>query len=133
MAVCFIGIGSNLGNRRKNIASAIKKIKALADTKAIRMSKIRETNPAGGPKGQGKFLNAVLKIKTAISTDQLLKKLKKIEREIGRKKTVRWGPRVIDLDILLYAEKVIKRKDLTIPHPRLFQRDFVLKPLLEVI
>lgn len=133
MLVCFIGIGSNLGKRRENIRLALKKIKALEGTLVIKLSKIRETDPVGGPKGQGKFLNAVLKIKTTIPEGQLLRKLKKIEKELGRKKTLRWGPRVIDLDILLYGDKIIKRKNLKIPHPRIFEREFVLKPLLEVI
>jgi len=133
MTVCYLGIGSNLGNRGKNIALAVEKINTLRDTKIIGVSKIRQTKPVGGPAGQGKFLNGVLKIKTKFSAAKLMWELKKIEAGMGRRKTVRWGPRVIDLDILLYAEKVIKRKDLTIPHPRLFQRDFVLKPLLEVI
>lgn len=132
MAVCFIGIGSNLGERRENIAAAVKKVAALPGSSLIKISKIRETEPAGGPKVQGKFLNAVLKIKTNIPAVQLLRKLKNIEKELGRKKTVRWGPRVIDLDILIYGDKVINLKRLKIPHPRIFEREFVLRPLLEV-
>ena len=131
--VCYIGIGSNLGDRRKNIKLAVQKIKALEKTKVIRLSRIIETLPQGGPSRQGKFLNAVLKIKTKISPSALLGKLKSIEKELGRKRTVRWGPRLIDLDILFYADKVINRKNLKIPHPRIFEREFVVRPLLEVI
>jgi 2-amino-4-hydroxy-6-hydroxymethyldihydropteridine diphosphokinase len=79
-------------------------------------------------------LNAAIKIKTSLSPHLLLKTIKKIEKDLGRKeKTVRWASREIDLDILLYANKIIKRKNLVIPHPRMFEREFVLKPLREII
>lgn len=132
MAICYLGIGSNLGDRRKNIKSAIKEINALKDTRVVKASKIIETDPVGGPKGQPKFLNAALKIATRLPPPALLKNLKKIEKGIGRKKTVRYGPRAIDLDILFYADKIINRKDLKVPHPKIFEREFVLKPLLEI-
>ena len=133
MQTCFLGIGSNLGDRRKNIRLALEKISRLKDTKIIRVSKIAETVPLGGPSGQGKFLNAVLKINTNLTPLKLLKQLQKIENELGRRRTVRWGPRTIDLDILLFGDKVIEGKELKIPHPRLMQRDFVLKPLLNLL
>jgi len=133
MATCYLGIGSNLGDRTKFIRLAIKKINALKETKVIKVSKIIETKPVGGLRNQGTFLNAALKIKTNLSPYILLKKLKKIEKELGRKKSVRWGPRTIDLDILFYGDKIINRKDLNIPHPKVFERDFVIKPLLEII
>ena len=133
MATCYLGIGSNLGDRTKFIRLAIKKINALKETKVIKVSKIIETKPVGGLRNQGTFLNAALKIKTNLSPSLLLKKLKKIEKELGRKKSVRWGPRTIDLDILFYGDKIINRKDLNIPHPKVFERDFVIKPLLEII
>lgn len=133
MVTCYLGIGSNLGERRKNISSAIKKIKALKDTKVIKISSLIETEPVGGPAGQPKFLNGALKIKTNLPPLTLLKGIKKIEKELGRDKTVRYGPRVIDLDILLYADKIIKTKTLTIPHPKMFIRDFVIRPLSEII
>ena len=133
MQTCFLGIGSNLGDRRKNIRLALEKISRLKDTKIIRVSKIAETVPLGGPSGQGKFLNAVLKINTNLTPLKLLKQLQKIENELGRRRTVRWGPRIIDLDILLFGDKVIEGKELKIPHPRLMRRDFVLKPLLNLL
>lgn len=132
MVTCYIGIGSNLGNRRKNIISAVKKIEALEDTKVIKVSRLIETNPVGGLPNQGKFLNGALKIKTNFAPLSLLKKLKNIEKELGRTETVRFGPRSIDLDILFYADKIIKRKQLRVPHPRIFERDFVIQPLLEI-
>jgi len=133
MQTCFLGIGSNLGDRRKNIRLALEKISRLKNTKLIRLSKIIETEPLVGPSGQGKFLNAVVKINTNLTSLKLLKQLQKIENELGRRRTVRWGPRTIDLDILLFGDKVIERKDLKIPHPRLMERDFVLKPLLSLL
>ena len=122
-----------MGNRKENIKLATKKINALTDTQVLKKSKVMESFPVGGPLGQGKFLNAALKIDTKLPALALLKKLKKIENQLGREKTVRFGPRVIDLDILLYADKIINSKRLTIPHPRMFKRDFVIKPLAEVL
>lgn len=133
MYTCYIGVGANLGNRRKNIQSAIRKITALRKTKVIKISKLIKSDPLGGPPGQGKYLNGALKIKTKLSPITLLKELKKIEYELGRIKSVRNGPRVIDLDILLYADKIINTRTLVIPHPRMFSRDFVIRPLLEVL
>lgn len=133
MCICYIGVGANLGDRRKNIKLAVRKITALKKTKVIKVSKLIKSDPVGGPSGQGKFLNGALKIQTNLSPLILLKELKSIEREVGRVKTVHNGPRVIDLDILLYADKIINTKDLIIPHPRMFSRGFVIKPLLEVI
>jgi len=133
MVICYLGIGSNLGDRRKTIKLAVKEINDLKDTKVIRLSRIIETKPAGGPSGQAKFLNAALKIKTNLTAFTLLEKLKQIEKKLGRKKTVRFGPRTIDLDILFYGNKIINRKNLKIPHPRIFEREFVIKPLLQIL
>ncbi|MCX5703328.1 MAG: 2-amino-4-hydroxy-6-hydroxymethyldihydropteridine diphosphokinase [Candidatus Omnitrophica bacterium] len=133
MVVCYLGIGSNLGARRLNIRLAIKKINSLKDTKVIKISRIIETNPVGGPPKQAKFLNAALKIKTSLAPAALLKKLKLIEGELGRTKTVRYGPRTMDLDILFYGDRVVNTKTLKIPHPKVFEREFVIRPLLEVI
>ncbi|KPK98022.1 MAG: hypothetical protein AMJ95_06095 [Omnitrophica WOR_2 bacterium SM23_72] len=133
MKSVYLGLGSNLGDRRKNIRMAIKKINALEDTKVIKSSRLIETAPLGGPKGQRRFLNAVVKIKTGIRPFKLLKKLKQIEKELGRRQTLRFGPRTIDLDILFYQDKIIHTKTLHVPHPRMFERTFVLKSLSEVI
>jgi 2-amino-4-hydroxy-6-hydroxymethyldihydropteridine diphosphokinase len=133
MVICYLGIGSNLGNRRKNIRLAMKKINALKGTEVIKLSKVIETKPVGGPIAQGKFLNAALKIRTKLPPLSLLKNLKDIEKELGRKKTVRYGPRTVDLDILFYGDKIINSKNLKVPHPKVFERDFVIKPLLEII
>jgi len=133
MVICYLGIGSNLGDRNRNIKEAIKKINLLKDTKVIKISKIIETKPVDGPPAQGNFLNAALKIQTRISPLKLLKDLKKIEKDLGRTKSVKYGPRIIDLDILFYGDRIVNTKELTIPHPRLFERDFVIRPLSEII
>jgi len=132
MQDCFVGLGSNLGDRRRNLKKALQKINCLPGTKIIKTSKIIQSMPQGGSQ-QPEYLNAVVRLRTRISPLALLKKLKIIEVELGRKKSVRWGPRVIDLDILLYSDKVIRSRILTIPHPQLFRREFVIKPLLEVL
>ncbi len=133
MVICYLGVGSNLGNRRKNIEEAIKNIKALKQTKVLKVSRFIQTKSVAGPADQPDFLNAALKIQTKISPLNLLKKLKTIEKTLGRVKAVRNGPRIIDLDILFYGNKIIQSKELTIPHPRMFAREFVLRPLAEVI
>jgi dihydroneopterin aldolase/2-amino-4-hydroxy-6-hydroxymethyldihydropteridine diphosphokinase len=132
MVVCYLGVGSNLGNRRKNIQLALEEINHLKDTKVIRTSRLIGTKPVGGPR-QGDFLNGVVVVKTKLTPLRLLKKLKDVEKLLGRRKTVRFGPRIIDLDILLYGDKKVRHKNLIIPHPRMFERDFVIKPLLKVI
>jgi len=131
MARVFLSIGSNLGDRAKNIKKAISLLKQEG-IKIERLAKIIQTKPVGGPQ-QPLFLNTALKAKTDLSPHKLLKKLKKIEKAMGRKPAVRFGPRVIDLDILLYNNLTFKTKTLTIPHPRMWQREFVLEPLRSLI
>jgi len=133
MTLIYLGIGSNLGNRSKNIKAALKKIGSLKDTQVLKASRIIETDPVGGPARQGKFLNTALKIRTALTPEIFLKKIKNIEKELGRTQSVRFGPRIIDIDILLYGDKIIHSRNLEIPHPRMFHRDFVLRPLLELL
>jgi len=132
MVVCYLGIGSNLGNRRNNIKKALDYLAKTRGIKIEKISRIYETEPVGGP-AQGKFLNAAIKIKTSLTPQLLLKTIKNIEMDLGRRKTVRFGPREMDLDILLYGNKIIKKRGLLIPHPRMFKREFVLRPLREII
>lgn len=132
MTVCYIGIGSNLGNRKKNIKKAIGYLKEIKNIRLDKVSRIYETEPLGGPK-QKKFLNAAARVKTTLKPAEFLRILKDIEKKLGRKKTVRYGPRSIDLDILLYGNEMINKKNLKVPHPRMFRREFVLRPLSEVI
>lgn len=127
----YIGIGSNLGNRLENINKAIEFLKENPGVKIVKISSIIETKPSGGPV-QGDYLNGVIKIKTDLTPARLLLILQGIERMLGRVRTVRDGPRTIDLDILLYGNEKINEPGLKIPHPRMLERDFVMKPLLEI-
>ena len=130
--IAYIGIGSNLGNRRKNIRVAIELLKKDKNIRLIKKSRIYETEPLGGPL-QGKYLNAVLKIDTGCLPRNLLGKFKAIESALGRQPiSIKWAPRPIDLDILFYGRRVIKSGKLTIPHPEIKNRIFVLKPLTEI-
>jgi len=133
MVICYLGVGSNLGDRRRNIKEAIRKINALKGTSVLKASRLIETEPQGRMHKQPKYLNGALKIKTNLPASALLNYLKKIETELGRpKRHPRLNPRTIDLDILFYANSVIKTKNLVVPHPRLFEREFVMRPLSEI-
>ncbi|NIP30714.1 MAG: 2-amino-4-hydroxy-6-hydroxymethyldihydropteridine diphosphokinase [Candidatus Dadabacteria bacterium] len=129
MHCAFIGIGSNLGKRVKNCNNAVEQISKISNI--VKLSSLYESEPVG-VENQPKFINAVIKINTMLSPFNLLDSLKLIEKKIGRKKTVRWGPRVIDLDILFYDDLILNDEKLVIPHPRLHERIFVLKPLVEI-
>ncbi|MFA7652215.1 MAG: 2-amino-4-hydroxy-6-hydroxymethyldihydropteridine diphosphokinase [Candidatus Omnitrophota bacterium] len=133
MEICYLGVGSNLGNRRLSIKQAVSRINLLENTRVLKKSAFIQTAPVGGPAGQPKFLNAALKIRTGLAPLRLLKELKIIEKGLGRTKGVRNAPRTIDLDILLYGDRVVRTEKLVIPHPRMFVRDFVIKPLSEII
>jgi 2-amino-4-hydroxy-6-hydroxymethyldihydropteridine diphosphokinase len=131
--VSYIALGSNLGDRLANLERALKKIDKIRDIKVEKVSSIYITEPIGITK-QRNFFNAVVKIKTDLKAEDLLLKLKAIEKSIGRDfNEVRWGPRIIDLDILLYDELVIKQGDvLCIPHVQLKKRRFFIEPLVEI-
>jgi len=133
MVTCYLGIGSNLGSRRHNIQRVIAELRKTKNIKVLKVSSFLKTRAQGGPKGQPDYLNAAIKIKTLFAPHTLLKKIKNIENKLGRLKTVRNGARIIDIDILLYGERKINTERLVIPHPRMFDRDFVIKPLSEVI
>ena len=127
----FIGVGSNLGNRKANIEKAIDLVKRIKGIKFRRVSSIYETEPEGRVP-QGKYLNGVFEISTALKPPALLTELKSIEKGLGRKRSVKSGPRTIDLDILLFGKRKMKTPSLTIPHPRMHKREFVLKGLREL-
>lgn len=131
MVTCYIGIGSNLGNRRENIDKAVEELKKNKNIKFKKSSSIYETEPVSDMP-QGKFLNGVLKIETDLDPGSLLKELNRIEANIGRKRTVKNAPRTIDLDILYYGSENVKNDGLVIPHPKISEREFVLKGLREL-
>lgn len=130
MKEVFIGIGSNLGNRRKNIMTAIDLIRAVKEIKIKKISSFLPTKPykAPGPN----YLNAAIEIETNLNPEALLEKLNQIEAKLGRKRTFKNCPRTIDLDILLYGKEIIRTARLKIPHPDMANREFVKKPLLEI-
>jgi len=130
MPTAYIGIGSNLGNREENCERAIRLLIEHGITVTKRSSMI-ETEP-WGVREQPKFINMAVAIGTELDPEGLLRILKKIEEEIGRLPTSRWGPRIIDLDILLYDDLIMETPDLVIPHPGVGEREFVLKPLAEI-
>jgi len=127
----FIAFGSNLGDRKENIYRAITYLQENKSVTIQKISSIIESKPQGGP-SQGDYLNGVVKLATMFRPHALLRFLKSIERKMGRKKSVRFGPRIIDLDILLYGDKIITSKTLIVPHPRMFERTFVMGPLKEI-
>lgn len=120
-----------MGDRAANIATAVSRIGALPKTRLVQVSSIVETEPVG-PAGQGLFLNGVAEIETKLEADELLDALQEIEAALGRVRAERWGPRPIDLDLLLYDDKVIDTPGLQVPHPRMTEREFVLAPLAEI-
>ena len=130
MAVVYLGLGSNLGGRENNISLAMEQLKRR-DIHIRKQSTIIETEPVGGPP-QDKFLNAVVMAETSLTPFDLLKTIKDIETTLGRTKTIRNGPRTIDIDILLYQNVMINTSELAIPHPRMSQREFVMIPLKEI-
>ena len=131
MTKVYAGLGSNLGNREANLVRAIARIDACEDICVKEKSGFYETKPVGGPP-QPDYLNCAIVLEMEIEPQALLKEFKKIEGELGRKPDVRWGPRIIDLDILLYGERVVNDNNLKIPHERMHERIFVLEPLCEI-
>ena len=131
MVTTYLGIGSNLGQREGYIHRAIELLQTSPGIDVKRVSSLYETDPVGGPP-QGKFLNGTLEIQTSLSPRDLLQRLKEIEKLTGRLARERYGPREIDLDILLYGDHQIQEPDLVIPHPEMWKRSFVLTPLKEI-
>ncbi len=131
MAKAYLGLGSNLGNREKNLKNCIEKIKTLKGIKLLSASRFYETEPAGGPPQPG-YLNAAIAIETHLSPQELLKSLQEVESSSGRVRDIKWGPRTLDIDILLYDNEIVTDDDLIIPHTMMHERLFVLKPLCEI-
>lgn len=130
--VAFVGMGSNLGDRRATLCGALRALRRLPETAVCSVSSFLRTEPVGGPPGQGEFLNAAVRLSTTLPPHDLLEVLQRVEDEFGRERDVRWGPRTLDLDILLYGRRVIEEPDLQVPHPRMHERRFVLEPLCQI-
>jgi 2-amino-4-hydroxy-6-hydroxymethyldihydropteridine diphosphokinase len=127
----YVGVGSNVGNKKENFLEALSRLAKLPDTKIVKESSLYESEPLGDSTDW--YINGAIEIETKFKPDMLLKKFKNIERAMGRKKVKkRWGARIIDLDILLYEGLVVRKKTLNIPHPEMQKRKFVLIPLSEI-
>jgi 2-amino-4-hydroxy-6-hydroxymethyldihydropteridine diphosphokinase len=127
----FIAFGSNIGNRFDNLKEAIQKIGRFPEVEVVNTSSIYETDPVGY-ENQEQFLNMAIQVSTALNPFELLDACHEIELNLGRKRDIRWGPRTIDLDILLFNHENIETEKLIVPHPRMHERAFVLIPLLEI-
>ena len=129
--ICYIRIGSNLGNALKNGHHALEILSQAKGIEITIVSSFYKTEPVG-IENQNLFINAVVEIKTALSTRNLFQTLQNIEKDMGRKREMKGGPRIIDLDLLFYGQEVIQDADLIVPHPEIQKRRFVLKPLCEI-
>lgn len=123
----FLALGSNLGDRRAYLASAVKRLPDVVAT-----SQLYETDPVGGPPGQGAYLNCVIELRTALTPRELLAAAQAAESAAHRVRMERWGPRTLDVDVLLVGEEVVEETDLVVPHPRMWERGFVLVPLADL-
>ena len=126
----FLALGSNLGDRLANLRAAVDALNATPGIRVMRSSRVYETDPVGPP--QPAYLNAVIDVRTRLDPHALLDRVLAVERELGRVRGERWGPRTIDVDVLTYDGIEIDDPTLTIPHPRMYERGFVLIPLLEL-
>jgi len=131
MATAWIGMGANVGDRLGNFRTALAELESLDATRVARVSSVYDTAPWGVTE-QERFLNAVIELETEMAPRDLLAALLRIEERCGRVRYERWGPRTLDLDILLYDDVVIDEEELIVPHPRLAQRAFALVPLAEL-
>lgn len=129
--ISYLSLGSNMGNKKENLEKAIEKISELEDVFVISEAVIIETEPFGYTE-QDNFLNTCIGIKTLLTARELLEKLLKIELDMGRERKIKWGPRIIDLDIIFFNKDIFEEDDLIIPHPYMEYREFVLNPLNEI-
>ncbi len=127
----YIALGSNLGPRRRNLRRAVRLLEEHEGVRVVQVSSMLETEPVGGPP-QAPYFNAAAELRTELAPRPLLEVLLSIEDELGRERIVRWGPRTLDLDLLLYEDRVIEEPGLRVPHPRMHERRFVLQPLCEI-
>ena len=121
-----------MGLREKNIAAALNALQTTREIEVTSVSSLYETEPVGGPENQSNYINAVAHIRTVLKPERLWAVCRNIEESLGRKRTIRWGPRTIDLDLLCYDQEIRSDPELTLPHPMMHERRFVMEPLAEV-
>ncbi len=131
MVTAYLGFGANLGEREASINKAVVELVRTGACKITRVSSMYETEPVG-IREQPDFLNAVAEIETGLEPPELLRTIRSVERKIGREKSFKWGPRIIDIDILLYGDQCVTEESLEVPHPEMHRRAFVLTPLAEI-
>jgi 2-amino-4-hydroxy-6-hydroxymethyldihydropteridine diphosphokinase len=131
VATVTLGLGANLGDRLGTLREAAARLTS-GGLRIVASSRVWETEPVGGPPGQPPFLNAVVRAETVLAPRQVLRVAQEVEEVLGRTREVRWGPRTIDVDVLLIDDLVLDDPDLTVPHPRLAERAFVVLPLLDI-
>jgi 2-amino-4-hydroxy-6-hydroxymethyldihydropteridine diphosphokinase len=132
MPTAYIALGANLGDRQANIARALELLRSTCGIEVKQLSDLIETAAVGGPPDSPPYLNGAAELQTTLAPEDLLDRLLAIEAEIGRIRREKWGPRVIDLDLLLYGDQVIHTDRLTVPHPLMHTRRFVLEPLAQI-
>ena len=130
--IACIALGSNLGRRRENLLAGLELLRGTSGIAVEAVSSMHETPAVGGPSDSPAYINAAARLSTCLSADALLDRLLEIERQMGRVRRLKWEPRVLDLDLLLYGQQVIDREHLRVPHPLMHQRRFVLAPLAEI-
>lgn len=128
----YVALGSNLGDRRAALEHAVERLRGAPGVRVLAVSDWIETDPVGGPPGQGRYLNGAAELETSLAPRALLELLQAIESDAGRARDVPHGPRTLDLDLLLYGELALDERDLLVPHPRLEERVFVLQPLAQI-
>lgn len=131
MVTAYLSLGSNMGNRQENLVQGLEFLKNCSGIDLVKVSSFYETEPVGY-EDQDWFLNAVAEIATNLSPQELLGVVAEVEKELGRVRTIRWGPRTLDVDILFYGQELIVEENLEVPHPRIQERAFVLQPLAEI-
>ena len=131
-SIAYIALGANLGDRRANIDAAIAQLRATNGVSVGKISSLLENPAVGGPPDSPAFLNAVAEIETTLSPRELLDRLLEIERTLGRQRRDKWGPRAIDLDLILFGDQIVAEPHLQVPHPLMHERRFVLHPLAEI-
>lgn len=130
MEKVFIGLGSNLGNRKKNIENSVDLFVGAKRINLLKRASYYETEPVGP--NQPWFINTAIEVETSFTPEALLDRCKEVERKIGRVDTLHWGPRLVDLDLLLFGDRTLNTERLEIPHPQMEKREFVLRPLIEL-
>ncbi|HEX8323710.1 MAG TPA: 2-amino-4-hydroxy-6-hydroxymethyldihydropteridine diphosphokinase [Tepidisphaeraceae bacterium] len=128
----YIAIGSNLGDRARACYEAVRKLVSHSSVSLVAMSELIETAPVGGPAWSPPYLNGAIAVETTLGAHALFSELMSIEKALGRQHFERWGPRTVDLDLLLFGDRILSSDDLIVPHPLMHERRFVLEPLVEI-